>query len=72
LHDLFGVGFDLLQLFDLGFLLRLGFLDLRGRENLFGLLGCDLHLPLLLLQFIDLLLFEMRGDELLLILGLFW
>ena len=60
LHDLLGVGFDLLQLFDLGFLLRLGFLNLRGRDKLFGLLGFDLHLPLLLLQFINLLLLEVR------------
>ena len=72
LHDLLGVGLDLLQLFDLGFLFRLGFLDLRGRDSLFGLIGFDLHLPLLLLQFIDLLLLEVCGDELLLILGLFW
>jgi hypothetical protein len=72
LHDLLCVGLNFLQLFDLGFFLRLGFLDLRGRDSLFGLLGFDLHLPLLLLQFIDLLLLEMRRDELLLILGLFW
>ena len=71
LHDLLCVGLNLFQLFDLGFLLRLGFLSLRGRDNLFGLFGFDFHLPLLLLQFIDLLLLEVSGDELLLILRLF-
>ena len=71
LHDLLCVSLNFLQLFDLGFLFRLGFLSLRSWDNLFGLLGFDLHLPLLLLQFIDLLLLKVRGDELLLILRLF-
>ena len=71
LHDLLGVGLDLLQLFGFGFLLRLGVFRLRGRDGFFCLLRFYLHLPLLPLQFVDLLLLEVCGDELLLVLRLF-